>query len=94
MQFCNVPTLKAMLVFRVEMCVKDLGRATFINKVAGPTTNTLPHYINHVAEVVNQVFPLERAVTPCSLYILRLGLPSCLGTAASGGELKVGRDMS
>lgn len=62
--------------------------------------------INHAKEVANEVFPLERAVTPFSEYKLRLGIaimiePSIEPKTAdavrkwvnSGGKLKVGGDV-
>merc|ERR1719210_1221684 len=62
--------------------------------------------INHAKEVANEVFPLERAVTPFSEYKLRLGLALMIEdgiqpkTAEAvrkwvngGGKLKVGGDV-
>lgn len=62
--------------------------------------------INHAKEVANEVFPLERAVTPFSEYKLRLGIaimiePGIQPKSADavrrwvngGGKLKVGGDV-
>merc|ERR1711879_621506 len=62
--------------------------------------------INHAKEVANEVFPLERAVTPFSEYKLRLGIaimiePGIEPKSAEavrrwvnkGGKLKVGGDV-
>merc|ERR1740121_2127864 len=62
--------------------------------------------INHAKEVANEVFPLERAVTPFSEYKLRLGIALMIEdgiqpkTAEAvrawvnkGGKLKVGGDV-
>lgn len=62
--------------------------------------------INHAKEVANEVFPLERAVTPFSEYKLRLGIaimiePGIQPKSAEavrawvnkGGKLKVGGDV-
>jgi len=65
-----------------------------------------PRDINAAKEVANEVFPLERAVTPFSEYKLRLGLAiyieekiqpktadSVRDWVKSGGKLKVGGDV-
>lgn len=65
-----------------------------------------PRVINHAKEVANEVFPLERAVTPFSEYKLRLGIAIMIEpkiqpkTAEAvrkwvngGGKLKVGGDV-
>jgi len=65
-----------------------------------------PRQINYAKEVANEVFPLERAVTPFSEYKLRLGIAIMIEeeiepkTAANvrafiarGGKLKVGGDV-
>merc|ERR1719160_1065258 len=65
-----------------------------------------PRLINHAKEVANEVFPLERAVTPFSEYKLRLGIAIMIEegiqpkTAEAvkdwvnkGGKLKVGGDV-
>merc|ERR1712038_2176230 len=62
--------------------------------------------INHAKEVANEVFPLERAVTPFSEYKLRLGIALMIETGIEpksadavrawvngGGKLKVGGDV-
>lgn len=65
-----------------------------------------PRHINHAKEVANEVFPLERAVTPFSEYKLRLGLALMIedgiqpktadavrAWVKNGGKLKVGGDV-
>eukprot|EP00928_Gymnodinium_smaydae_P075083 TRINITY_DN580_c0_g3_i2.p1 TRINITY_DN580_c0_g3~~TRINITY_DN580_c0_g3_i2.p1 ORF type:complete len:1332 (+),score=271.44 TRINITY_DN580_c0_g3_i2:485-3997(+) len=65
-----------------------------------------PRNINNAKEVANEVFPLERAVTPFSEYKLRLGIAIMIETGIeektadavrkwvnSGGKLKVGGDV-
>merc|ERR1719401_1650561 len=65
-----------------------------------------PRLINGAKEVANEVFPLERAVTPFSEYKLRLGLAILIEDAIQpktadavrkfvngGGRLKVGGDV-
>jgi len=62
--------------------------------------------INHAKEVANEVFPLERAVTPFSEYKLRLGIALMIEPGIepktseavrawvnNGGKLKVGGDV-
>jgi len=62
--------------------------------------------INHAKEVANEVFPLERAVTPFSEYKLRLGIAIMIEAGIEpktadavrawvngGGKLKVGGDV-
>merc|ERR1712226_499067 len=62
--------------------------------------------INHAKEVANEVFPLERAVTPFSEYKLRLGIALMIEAGIEpktadavrawvnkGGKLKVGGDV-
>merc|ERR1719373_554379 len=62
--------------------------------------------INHAKEVANEVFPLERAVTPFSEYELRLGIAIMIEPGIepktadavrawvnNGGKLKVGGDV-
>eukprot|EP00933_Yihiella_yeosuensis_P071818 TRINITY_DN80059_c0_g1_i1.p1 TRINITY_DN80059_c0_g1~~TRINITY_DN80059_c0_g1_i1.p1 ORF type:complete len:1309 (-),score=305.53 TRINITY_DN80059_c0_g1_i1:114-4040(-) len=62
--------------------------------------------INHAKEVANEVFPLERAVTPFSEYKLRLGIAIMIESGIepktadavrkwvkNGGKLKVGGDV-
>merc|ERR1719461_724623 len=62
--------------------------------------------INHAKEVANEVFPLERAVTPFSEYKLRLGIAIMIEGGIEpksseavrkwvngGGKLKVGGDV-
>merc|ERR1719373_939589 len=65
-----------------------------------------PRKINNAKEVANEVFPLERAVTPFSEYKLRLGIAIMIETGIEpktadavrkwvngGGKLKVGGDV-
>mmetsp|Transcript_53138 Transcript_53138/g.124477 ORF Transcript_53138/g.124477 Transcript_53138/m.124477 type:complete len:1295 (-) Transcript_53138:103-3987(-) len=65
-----------------------------------------PRHINHAKEVANEVFPLERAVTPFSEYKLRLGIGIMIEEGLQpksaqavrdwvnkGGKLKVGGDV-
>jgi len=65
-----------------------------------------PRLINNAKEVANEVFPLERAVTPFSEYKLRLGIGIMIEDAIQpktaeavkawvdkGGKLKVGGDV-